>query len=506
MIRVILRRLVSAAFLASVALILTMNPPVAFAAAGLPLVFEANRGQAGGSHEFVSRADGYEVLLDPAGAVLVLPSSPSAPAERLRLLLLDAQPQAWLEGSDELPGKVAYLTGSDPAAWLSRIPTYAAVTEGGLYPGVTLTYRGDRRHLEIELALAPGSDPRAIRLGIDGANAPRIDDSSGDLVLRAGGGEIRLLRPTARQMIRGEVVASAASFVLRGVNEVGVLTSALDPEAPLRLAIRVSRTLARGPIGTGDAVRIATDAKGNAYVAGRLRTRIGEPANAFVAKLSPDGSTRLYTVYFGGEGDDTPMGIAVDSAGQALVTGWTTSREFPVVAPLEPALRGPSDAFVSKLDAEGASFIYSTYLGGDGADQGLAVDVDADGAAWVTGRTVGGEFPTTETAAQGRPGGRSDAFVASLGADGSQLLYSTYLGGSGDEAGAAIRVDRAGGVHVAGSTRSVDFPVVNALQAAPGGAGHSPAGDAFVAKLDRGGERVLFATYLGGSVVAADSR
>jgi hypothetical protein len=248
---------------------------------------------------------------------------------------------------------------------------------------------------------------------------------------------------------------------------------------------------------------IAVDGAGHAYVTGwtasanfpTTEKAVGKAlrgkTDAFVAKLSPDGSALVYATFLGGGGDEAGQGIAVDGAGHAYVIGKTTSQDFPTVSPLQARLAGQTDAFVVKLNSEGMVLLYGTYLGGKGEDYGLGIAVDGAGHAYVIGRTFSTDFPTVSPL-QRANAGDSDAFIAKLNPTGSSLVYSTYLGGKSSDLGAGIAVDTQGNAFVTGSTYSTDFPTVNPIQSRNG-----YAYDAFVAAFDAAG-RAFFSTYLGG--------
>ncbi|HXI03201.1 MAG TPA: SBBP repeat-containing protein, partial [Candidatus Saccharimonadales bacterium] len=464
-----------------------------------PLVFEANWGQLDPEVAYASRADGYEVLLDSAGARLVLTPEAGRAGAFLKFSFRDASPFATPIGIEELRGRVSYLAGADAASWTSGIPTFAAVTRTEIYPFVDLTYRGEGRGLRIELVLLPGADEESIRLTVEGTDSLGIDASTEDLVASVAGAEIRFLRPEASQTLPGGRSRDAGSWVITGPQEVGVVSPRHDPASPLVLSVPVAVPREIRQPTFADPVRIATDAAGNAYVTGRVATLPGEKAGAYVTKIAPDGKTRLFTTYFGGEGTDVPLGIAVDAGGEAVITGRTSSAAFPLVHPLASSLLGATDAFVARLAPDGGSFVYSTYLGGEGDDEGTAIDLDAEGTAWVTGRTSGEGLSVGIDAAQSVAAGGWDAFVAGLSPNGSRLTAATLAGGSGDDEGSAIRVGRDGTVYVAGSTDSADFPVIAALQSTLADGRGSGAGDAFVTAMDPVTGRFLFATYLGGA-------
>jgi Ca2+-binding RTX toxin-like protein len=191
--------------------------------------------------------------------------------------------------------------------------------------------------------------------------------------------------------------------------------------------------------------------------------------DAFVTKLHPSGTSLLYSTYLGGSGDDFGYSIALDGTNSAYVTGSTSSTDFPTHVPYQPANAGGQDAFVAKLDASGSSLSYSTYLGGPGNDEGSGIAVDPASSAYVTGSTASTPFPTGPVAYQATTAGLTDAFVTKLHTSGQSLVYSTYLGGSGTDVGRAVALDGANSAYVTGFTTSPDFPTHNPYQAAKAG-------------------------------------
>ena len=301
----------------------------------------------------------------------------------------------------------------------------------------------------------------------------------------------------------------------------GALVAKLDPAGAVVYASVLGGSLADSSVGQA----IAVDAAGHAYVTGITNSashdfpttpgayRTGECDNVrpfandgFVAKLSTDGGTLLYSTLLCGSGDDSPAGIAVDAAGNAYVAGTTGSSDFPPVNPFQ-ATRGGGPVgltgFVSKLTPDGSQLAYSTYLGGSESQAIGGIAVDEQGNAYVTGETASDDFPTTPGVLQEHAGNRfciegcTDAFVTKLDPSGSALVYSTYLFGELDDAGSRIAVDRAGNAYVVGTTNSSYFPIVDAFQASNRGLD-----DVFVAKLDPDGTRLVYSSYLGGSRAA----
>jgi hypothetical protein len=259
--------------------------------------------------------------------------------------------------------------------------------------------------------------------------------------------------------------------------------------------------------GGGDdaANGIAVDATGNVYLTGfttstnfptknPLQGSNGGGQDAFVAKLNASGTALVYSTYLGGGGTDSGNAIAVDGAGNVYVAGSTSSTDFPTKNPLQGSNGGGQDAFVAKLNASGTALVYSTYLGGSGTDSATGIAIDSSGNAYVSGTTASTDFPTVSALQGTLAGGKTDAFVAKLNASGTALLYSTYLGGSGDDTGNAIAVDGSGDAYITGSTKSANFPTHAALQTSLGGTQ-----DAFVTELNASGTALVYSTYLGGS-------
>ena len=531
--------------------------------AQLPLSFEANQGQAIASEKFLAHGSGYSLYLARNGVVLALcqaaqravgrnagpaegRSRNSAACSAVRMQLESANSAATPVGEEQLPGTVNYFIGSDPSKWRTGIPTYARVRYRSIYPGIDLVYYGNHRELEYDFVVAPGANANLIRMRFGGAGHVRRA-ANGDLVLRVERGEARFRRPEIYQMVGGQRVPITGDFVLTGDGAVRFRLGRYDRSRPLTIDPALEYSTFLGGSGGAVANAIAVDASGNAYVtgvalagfpvtAGALQSadKAGQPTidgNAFVAKLNVSGTALVYATYMGGSGNATPnsgMGdggtaIAVDANGNAYVTGYTWSSDFPVTPGAlqttnKAAADNGSDAFVAKLNPTGSALIYSTYLGGSGSpltefeegDFGYGIAVDASGNAYIAGTTSSTDFPVTpgalQTANNEGQSGVTDGFVAKLNATGTALVYSTYLGGNGGPSGLgygdkslAITIDAAGNAYVTGAAGSTNFPVT---QGAYQTTNHSPT-TAFVTKLNPGGTAVLSSTYLGGSNGAA---
>jgi hypothetical protein len=511
----------------------------------LPLSFEANRGQTDARVKFLARGAGYTLFLTPQESVLSLRGRAShtnaadtvrggggrfaaAPASfaTVRMRLLGGNARARLVGIAPLPGKSNDLIGRNSKAWRTGVPSYASALSRGVYPGVDLLYHGNQGHLEYDFRVAPGADPGRIALAFSGARKLSLDQA-GNLVLDTAAGVLRQDRPLVYQHLGGRQQFVSGRFVLRG-HRVGFRLGAYDRSMPLVIdpALVYSTYLGKGTGGNYGNV-VAVDSSGAAYVAGSTaevnfpttsgafqRTRGGNPTNAystdaFVTKLNPAGDALVYSTYVGGVANDGAWAIAVDSSGRAYIAGQTGSSDFPTATGAFdrtlPSGCNPNQCsvFLSVLKADGSGLDYSTLLGGSGTNGVGGVAIDSSGDAYLTGGTSASNFPVkapsgTSLFQPAHAGGYFDAFVAKLDpamSGSSSLVYSTYLGGTGNDFGAAIAVDAAGDAYVAGNTSSTDFPTtVNAFQSAAGGNG-----DGFVTELNPAGSALVYSTYLGGS-------
>ncbi len=261
--------------------------------------------------------------------------------------------------------------------------------------------------------------------------------------------------------------------------------------------------------GTGVGYAIAVDPAGFVYVTGMTSgqavhttpgandTTPNGMVDVFVAKLSVNGSELVYSTFLGGASWEEGYGIAVDTLGCAYIVGYTESSNFPTTLGANDTAINGTDVFVTKLSADGSHLVYSTFIGGTGSEFGRGIAVDTSGCAYIIGDTSSSDFPTTPGANDTSPNGANDAFIVKLSADGSSLLYSTYLGGSDSEYGRSIAIDASGCAYVTGDTQSTDFPKTPGAYDTDYNSGIY---DAFAAKLSADGSTLAYATYLGGSL------
>jgi hypothetical protein len=462
--------------------------------------FEANQGQADPQVRFISRGKDFNLYLTPTEAVIRLRDEDRSSG--LCMSLEGANRNPFIQGIEKLPATINYFRGDDRSQWRSGVPSYAKVLYKEVFRGVDMLYHGDNGQLEYDFKVAPGADPRAIRLLFDGAESVEIDQS-GDLVLRTPAGEIRHRKPVAYQEMNGQRQPVSARY-RRHNGRIGFELGEYDRTLPLVIDPVLEYSTYLGGSGEDQGTAMAVDSEGNAYIVGLTNSADlatvnaaqngfgGGPQDAFVAKLDPSGTRLVYLTYLGGSDLDTPTGLAVDSAGNAYVTGFTRSANFPTLNALQANNRGSFNAFVTRLGPTG-NLLYSTYLGGSRNDSGSGIAVDSSGNVYVAGIATSSNFPVINPVQSGLEGA-SDLFMAKLNSSGSQLAYSTYLGGSQQDAATSIAVDMSGNVYVTGATLSTDFRLANAAQNLHGGGIF----DAFVVKLNSSGNQLIYSTYLGG--------
>jgi hypothetical protein len=558
----------------------------------LPLSFEANQGQADPSVKFLSHGSGYSLFLTDRDAVLELaqpvncraashpPVNPEGSCQAMqdviqmklssqRLSVSDPHPTSPVAtGEAELPGKVNYFIGNDPARWQTDLPTFARVRYKQVYPGIDLVYYGTQssanqgtgnpRQLEYDFIVAPGASASAIRLAFTGEKNLRIS-SNGDLVLKASQGSATFRKPVIYQEKDGRRELVEGSFRWIARNAVGFYVANYDRARPLVIDPVLVYSTYLG--GSGESYNpdylnysdqgngIAVDADGSAYVIGSAGSTdfpmtsgayqsqnkaamaaSGHGSTVFVSKFNAAGTALLYSTYLGGSGSyyggDYGYAIALDSQKNAYLTGTTSSGDFPTtkagfLTTYQPNYNNTNTGFVAELNAAGSALVYSTYIGGATyATAGNGIAVDSTGNAYVTGYTYASDFPVTSGAFQKKlhatTYGISNAFVTKVNSGGTSLLYSTYLGGSGSlnyssapiggDQGNAIVIDASGNAYVTGHTFSPDFPVTAGV-VQPTYAGTASALDyvntpnAFVTKLNPEGSKLVYSTFLGGSGV-----
>jgi hypothetical protein len=474
--------------------------------AALPLAFEPNVGQTDSQVKYLARGRGYSLFLTSTSAYFAVPV-PSQPArvnsprpeidlaavkrdghhataasERhtavasIEMDLIGSNPQPHISAGNQLPGLTNYILGRDPSKWRSGIAHYGQVRYHDVYPGVDLAYHGAAQvptqgveaqandKFEFDFLINPGASPDAVRLGFRGPKGLRTG-VSGDLVIASAAGDLHLHRPFAYQELNGKRQSIDARFVIHADNRVSFALGNYD----------------------------------------RNRQLVIDP-------------TVTYSTYLGGSMEDDGNAIAVDGSGNAYITGQTDSTDFPAHGGVV-ATAGGFDVFVTELNPLGA-IVFTTLVGGSGDDIGNAIAVDTNSSPagiYIAGQTGSSDFPTTSSVVQ--PTfftGVSHGFVSKISSDGSTLLWSTFVEGSGGDGALGLAIVRDASVptdddvFVVGNTQSTDLGsrtpgtngTVNPLPqggSLNNGAGANGSVDGFIAKLSNGGAQYLFLSYLGGS-------
>src|SRR5262245_27131793 len=469
----------------------------------IPLTFEKNLGQADSHVKFLSRGPGYGVFLTDREAILRL-NHPTPATVRMSLSGQTSTPS--IEPVDPLSGKTHYLKGSASDRWHSDLPTYGRIRYSGVYPGVDIVYYGNQRQLEYDVVVAPGVRPEIVRFQFDGIHGMTID-SNGDLVLKTDAGEIHQAKPAIYQETDGKRIPVDGGYVVLGKRLVGFRVGDYDRGKPLVIDPTLVYSTFYGGTGIADQGNaIAVDAAANAYITGQtnstdlltlngVQSTLSGTMDGFVIKLDPTGTNIVYATYFGGSASDEGHSIAVDAGGNAYITGFTTSSDFPIVNGFQRTRGGGQDAYVLKLNSTGSSIVFSTFIGGTSDDRGFGITTDVGNNVYITGSTGSSNFPVVGPFQRTNAGGMTDVFVTKLNPAGA-VSYSTYVGGVGLDQSYAVAVDATGNAYVVGFTTSTNFPTVNPIKSTYSGG----ADDAFAFKLSAAGNALVYSTYLGGNV------
>jgi hypothetical protein len=426
----------------------------------LPLTFEANQGQAAGQVKFLSRGHGYTTFLTAGGMVLNLRASRVEPDSNagnsqgsssqqsantsLQFRLIGANNNPQVVGEDPLPGRVNYFIGKDPSKWYRNLPTYAKVRYKNVYPGIDLIYYGNHQQLEYDFAVSSGADPNQIQFEIKGANQISLDEQ-GNLVLAVNGGKLHFQSPIVYQESNGKRVPVSGGYAMKDSSHIGFALANFDAGKPLVI----------------------------------------DPVLE-------------YSTYLGGGGADYPFGVAVDNSGNVYVAGYTDSANFPL-ASLGSLPTNTWHVFVAKLDSTGSNLIYADYLGGNSDDLAVGLVLDSANEVYVTGATQSSNFPVVNAYQSQQPGPYT-GFLTRISADGSALLYSTYLGGNVYDQPSGIAIDGSGEVLVAGYTQSLNFPVANAYQeTAQANQSGNYGTYGFLSKFSADDSSLVYSTYFAGN-------
>ena len=533
-----------------------------------PLSFEANLGQANQAIKYMARGPGYSVFLSPTETTLVVHAPLSPPSQDLapplsvpapptfhqiqlqfRFIGPKVQPST-PQGRHPLSGKSHYFIGNDASQWHTDVPHYAQVLYEDLYPGIDVLYYGHHDKLEYDLIVAPGADPQHIRLEIQGADHLSLLPDGG-LQIQTAVGDLTHHRPVIYQDYEGVQTPIEGTYHIHPPNQVSFTIAEYDRTRPLFIDPVLSYGSYIPSNGVNGLVyaeyRDTNNEKQEAiYLAGAALPFYVKEDNAldhppqgyldlFVSKYDATGTGLIYTAYLGGEWDDQGRDLAVDDAGHAYVVGISSSRNFPLLNPLEfnnplepensgSENSGSYDVVIAKLSPQGSFLKYASYLGGCGEDGffgNLAIAVGEDlldtreedapplRTVYLAGSTNSPDFPIVDPF-QPAYGRLLDTFVTKLRAEETdvdetetpRLIYSTFLGGTGSDTAGDIAIDDEGQAYIVGTTSSTDFPTHNAFQDEIGVFIENNtlifSSDIFVTKIQPDGLGLVYSTYLGG--------
>ena len=479
----------------------------------IPLYFIQNRGQFNKKALFYARTSKYFIWITKKGLIFdsvrkskedKTKNSTLIKRDVSRLLFKGANKSPEIVPIDTTNYRVNYFTGKDKSKWKTGISTSKAVVYKNIYPDIDLKVYGKEKQIEYDWIVKPGGNPANIRFEFKDVKGTELDNK-GNIIITTEFGKIIHKRPSAYQRKNNKVdirfkklSKNSYTFIIGKYNKTEKLT--IDP-----LVLLYSTYI--GGNSWDDGQTIAVDVNGCAYVTGKTDSTdfplqnpyMIDPGDvnmdAYITKLSADGQSLVYSSYLGGDDYDAGYGIAVDSNGCAYVTGATDSPDFPTKNPIMNYTGDDNgDAFITKLSTDGQSLVYSTYLGGNDCDNGNSIAVGIHECAYITGNTRSTDFPLTKPyMSYTGDNDYFDAFITKLSADGQSLVYSTYLGGSLNDAGRSISIDSNGCAYITGETRSTNFPLKNPIM------GYQKFDDVFVAKLSKDGKSLIYSTYLGGS-------
>ncbi len=457
----------------------------------LPIAFEPNVGQGFAEDRFVTHAGPLQIGFGAGALHLDIPLSKGN--QRLEMSLEGAHLDATVTPSEPTGGESNYLVGPSPSSWKTHIPQYGRVTYHNVYDGVDLLFYGNGGHIEHDFVVQPNADLHQIRLRYANARGLTLD-GTGDLHVSASNGDLIVHAPRIYQRVRGHEQTVDGGFALLPDHEVSFTVGKFDPALPLVIdpVLDFATYLADLSISVAGA---AVDGAGNTYIVGETFSQnfpvsqgvvqptcgscVSNQGDVFVTKLNAAGTAQLYSTFLGGNGNDQPAAIAVDASGNALITGFTGSTDFPSKNPISSGQPGYEDGFVTSLTPDGASLNFSSRLGGIDAQTngyitfGQAVAFDAAGAAYVSGTTDSPYMPVSPGALNaGTPGYPNNyIFLTKLTASGA-LTYSAIVGETGSISDccsvASLAVDATGNTYLAGSVGVTTFTTTTPWPTTPG--------------------------------------
>ena len=485
----------------------------------LPMAFEPNQGQAPDTTRYLVRAGAVRADFREQSIALTLPE-PGGAQDTMEIRFPGAGLNPQIAGEGEQQGHVNYLLGPDPSSWHRNLPTYQRIRYKEIYPGTDLLFYGNGSKLEHDFVVSPAADPSQIVFTIGGAKQTAIQ-ADGSLAVTLSSGTVRFEKPRAYQKDGNTEHDVSVSFLAKSDGAIGFRVGAYNPAQPLVIdPVLTFETYLAGTTGS-TTFGVATDSSGNTYVTGMAWSGYPVTADAFqttcpacpnnptvfVTKLNPAGTAQVYSTFLGGSLYNRPTAIAVDANGNAIVTGYTWSSDFPTKKPVEQPLNTNANyGFISSLTPDGSGLNYSSLLGGS-ATYAYALALDSSGDAYITGVTSPESFPVTAGALDiGASGNLPDnilGFISKFTPAGS-LAYSALIGdfnGSGSLVGPqSIAVDTVGAAYITGLAAS-DYPTTagSYIPTLPYGVYQG----AVVSKLHPDGSKFDYSTFLAGGTTSS---
>ncbi|CAN5580159.1 hypothetical protein BH10ACI3_BH10ACI3_20670 [soil metagenome] len=460
--------------------------------AKLPLSFESNQGQTDRQVKFLSRGAGYALFLTETEAVLRLKNGDCKTDEIksvakncetvsgvLRMQFVGANPQPKISGSGEQTGVINYLNLDGTGEKLADVANFERVNYGRIYDGIDLVFYGNERQLEYDFNVQPNADPTQIKLNFDGAENIVVDEQ-GNLVAEVGGKDLQFNAPVAYQIINGERSEVAANYSIE-TKTVKFQIGEYDKSNTLVIDPILQYSSYLGGSTSDEAKAIAVNSAGEAYIAGytfsanfpilnAIQTNMNGDSDGFLTKMNAGGTGVVFSTFLGGAGRQQIEGIALDAANNISIAGTDS--------------RNNDDVYIGKLNAAGNALVYPTiFRGGGGGDYAKAIALDAAGNAYVSGTTESTDFQTTAGVLQPNDGAGVGTFALRVNTNGA-LAYATYLDGAGDDYNYDLTVDGAGNAYIVGQRNNT-------------GVGNS---DGYILKLNSTGTALVYPTlYVGGS-------
>ncbi len=503
------------------------------ALSGLPFYFMENRGQVDGTAKFHLKIPKGNVFFTPEEIVYQIlyrkqgenrtdewttaknqNLGKNLGYENVRLTFVGANNAVEIQGLEESEAKANFFRGNNPEKWVSGVRTYQKLIYRDLYPRIDLILLGHNGRIKQEYRIKSGGDVEDIEVSYKGVERLEITRKGQLEIWTKKKGKLLEDVPKSYQFVEGKKVEVESDYIILRDNTLKFKVGEYKKDRELIIDPDLVFSTYLGGTLPNHGMDIAIDGNGNSYITGETQSDnfpvtsgaydgtyndLGY-SDAFVTKINSAGTDLIYSTYIGGGYWDSAHSIAVDNSGNAYITGSTESDNFPWTPGAFDTTHSISsrDMFVTKLNSSGSDLVYSTYVGGGGMEVGECLKIDGAGNAFVTGYSGYPGFPVTTGAYDTSHNGGEDAVLFKLNATGSDLLFSTYLGGSGNDHSYGLVIDGGGIAYITGDTNSSNFPATPGAYDTTYNDTFSPFSDVFIAKVDAAGANLLYATYLGG--------